>query len=195
MSNNCFFNSNIFVYNSDLIQSIKDYKLNLNEFLLLIYFLNSKVKQFDIDEIKNVLNLDKKEILFSFNSLVEKKIVSLVTKKNKSGVIQEFISLDNLYNIINSSSSDADDSSEILKYLEDNLGIKHSDGNLEIIKSWLSRSFEKDYIKEIIDRAKYDSVKDIRYVDKLLYESATIEKKETTNQDLFDYDWLNEDKK
>lgn len=194
MSNNSFYNSNIFVYNSDFIKLIKKHNLDLNEFLLLVYFLNSKVKQLDIDEMRSVLKLDKKEILFSFNSLVEKRIISLEAKKNKAGVIQEFISLDNLYNEIDNNDSDNNDSDEILKYLEDSLKIKHVDVNIEIVKSWLSRNFEKDYIKEIIDRAKYEKRNDVRYVDKLLYESVTIEKQEDNNQELFDYDWLDDDK-
>ena len=195
MSSSTYFNGYNFVINSFVLEKIHSYKLNLNEFLLLMYFLNVDDRQFVLTDIKKHLKLSKEEILSSLNVLIEKGIVFLETKKDDKGVIREYISLAKFFELLDhNESADNDLIKKVTNYIESNCKYKLSDRDLEIVKAWVDKGFEFNLIKDSIDESMYNGSFDIRFIDNLLYKKdVKIENKVT--EPLFDYNWLDEEKK
>lgn len=195
MSSSTYFNGYNFVINSFVLEKIHSYKLNLNEFLLLMYFLNIDDRQFVLADIKKHLKLSKEEILSSLNVLIEKGIVFLETKKDDKGVIREYISLAKFFELLDhNENADNDLIKKVTNYIESNCKYKLSDRDLEIVKAWIDKGFEFDLIKNSIDESMYNGSFDVRFIDNLLYKKdVKIENKVT--EPLFDYNWLDEEKK
>ena len=78
----------------------------------------------------------------------------------------------------------------------------------EIISSWLENDYQEEIILLALKEAVYNGVTNLRYIDKILFEwnkkgiktKEDVEKeknnfknKKIQKQELFDYDWLNED--
>ena len=76
----------------------------------------------------------------------------------------------------------------------------------EIINGWIQTNISKDLIIGALKEAVYNGVNNFRYIDKIIYEwnkkgfksmedvNNHLEKKEEKNyEDLFDYDWLNDE--
>ena len=72
-----------YTVSSIIIEELVKQKLNLSEFLIIVYFLNEDNKIFDIVNMNKRLGLSEKEILESFNTLVTKKLISLDVKNDK----------------------------------------------------------------------------------------------------------------
>ena len=195
MSSSTYFNGYNFVINSFVLEKIHSYKLNLNEFLLLMYFLNIDDRQFVLTDIKKHLKLSKEEILSSLNVLIEKGILFLETKKDDKGVIREYISLAKFFELLDhNDGADNDLIKKVTNYIESNCKYKLSDRDLEIVKAWVDKGFEFDLIKNSIDESMYNGSFDVRFIDNLLYKKdVKIENKVT--EPLFDYNWLDEEKK
>ena len=195
MSSSTYFNGYNFVINSFVLEKIHSYKLNLNEFLLLMYFLNVDDRQFVLTDIKKHLKLSKEDILSSLNVLIEKGIVFLETKKDDKGVIREYISLAKFFELLDhNESADNDLIKKVTNYIESNCKYKLSDRDLEIVKAWVDKGFEFNLIKDSVDESMYNGSFDIRFIDNLLYKKdVKIENKVT--EPLFDYNWLDEEKK
>jgi len=204
-----FFKGNNFVFNSFILKEIYKYNLSLDEFILFIYFFNLNNPIFNVDEISKATGMSKDSILNAFNLLLEKKILNLVTNKDKDGIIYEYISLDSFYKSIddNISKSKKDISIDDIKHhIEVDLGINCSTADEEIIKAWINSGFKKETILEAIKEAKLNGLNSFRYIDKILYEwhekgiktvaeeSHYLKKKsdESDQKELFDYDWLDE---
>ena len=105
MSYKNFYETNNYVINSFIIEKVKNLGLSLNDFLLLIYFINMSNKKFILDDIINSIKLSKEEVLNSLNSLIEKDLVELKTRDEK-GSIEEYISLDKMYLLFEDNQSD-----------------------------------------------------------------------------------------
>lgn len=209
MTTDKFFKGNNFVFNSFVLKEVYKYNLSLDEFILFVYFLNLSNPIFNVDEISKSTGMCKDSILKAFNMLIEKKIIDLVTNKDKDGIIYEYISLDSFYKSVddsilkNKSEVSVDD---IKGRIENDLSISCSKSDLEIIKAWINNGFTKETINEAINEAKINGLNSFRYLDKILYEwrekgiksvddeSTYLKKKsdENNNQKLFDYDWLDE---
>lgn len=209
MTTDNFFKGNNFVFNSFILKEIYKYNLSLDEFILFIYFFNLNNPIFNVDEISKATGMSKDSILNAFNLLLEKKILNLVTNKDKDGIIYEYISLDSFYKSIddNISKSKKDISIDDIKHhIEVDLGINCSTADEEIIKAWINSGFKKETILEAIKEAKLNGLNSFRYIDKILYEwhekgiktvaeeSRYLKKKsdESDQKELFDYDWLDE---
>lgn len=209
MTTDNFFKGNNFVFNSFILKEIYKYNLSLDEFILFIYFFNLNNPIFNVDEISKATGMSKDSILNAFNLLLEKKILNLVTNKDKDGIIYEYISLDSFYKSIddNISKSKKDISIDDIKHhIEVDLGINCSTADEEIIKAWINSGFKKETILEAIKEAKLNGLNSFRYIDKILYEwhekgiktvaeeSHYLKKKsdESDQKELFDYDWLDE---
>lgn len=195
MSSSTYFNGYNFVINSFVLEKIHSYKLTLNEFLLLLYFLNVDDKQFALADIKKHLKLNKEEILSALNVLIEKGIVFLETKKDENNVIREYISLAKFFELLDhNEQTDNDQYRKIVEYIKNDCNCKLTDIDLEIIKAWIDRGFEFDLIKKSIDESIYNGSFDIRFVDNLLYKKDSKSENKPT-EPLFDYNWLEEEKK
>lgn len=191
MSSSTYFNGYNFVVNSVIFEKIHAYNLSLNEFLLLLYYLNFENKQFNINDLKKHLKLSRSDLLSALNGLIEKKLITLETAKDSKGTIVEHISLANFYKLLD---EDNDDNLKNLQaYIVNDCGVKLKSGDVEIIAEWLNRGFDYNHIKECVDKSIYNGKFDVRFVDKLLYESDNISR--VSDDKLFDYDWLEEEKK
>ena len=74
-----------------LVKYYKKFDLDINEFIMLIYFLNSNEKLiFDNKKISNDLFMEQNEVLEIINSLIEKQYISIEMNKS-NGIIEEFI--------------------------------------------------------------------------------------------------------
>ncbi len=91
---------------------------------------------------------------------------------------------------------------------EKELGRTLSPMEYEIIKEWLTNNYTEELIKEALKEAIYNNVRNLKYIDRILYtwknkgiktkEDAIKDKKKyrkTNNdtKDLFDYNWLEEE--
>ena len=84
-----------YVINERIIRTL-DKDLSISEFLLILYFLNNQDSPFNVDKISLEFGLSTKDTLEAFNHLVVKNIISVSSSKDSNGLINEYISLDNL---------------------------------------------------------------------------------------------------
>lgn len=194
MLNKEFLSSKKFVFNSFILEKLDKFKLTKEELLLMIYFLNSENISFDIEEITKCLKISKANVLSSLNMLIEKNLIELKTDNSKKGNIREYVSLNKFYEYLDESKeTNNEERNVIIKYMKDKIALEPKDIEVEFISVWLDRGFSQDYIKSVIDRAVLDNKRDIRYIDKLLYESTQNSNNEPKSE-LFDYNWLDEKK-
>ena len=101
MSNEVIYN---IIKNKDLIvrpfmfKIIKEYNLNTDEVLLLIYLINQEHPELDLKVISKVTSLNKNEILSAFSSLTEKNLISTNIIKDNDKINEE-ISLEEIYKL------------------------------------------------------------------------------------------------
>ena len=191
---------------SFLTKNYNKLDLSLDEFMLLIYFINSKDNiTFDINKIKEDMNLESSNVLELINSLNEKNYIAIETKKN-NGIIEEFISLDLFYNKMTSillDSEKEENNSDIYSLFEKEFGRTLSPSEYEQINNWIENDISEELIKEALKEASLSNVHTVRYIDSILftwtkkgYKKASDIKRKTTDKEtveaIYDYDWLNE---
>ena len=86
------------VIDSNIVK-VLDKNMSLNEFLVLLYILNDEGQNFDINKISRELNINNDDVMNAFNNLLNKNLIKMNTIKDKYGIINESISLDNLYHL------------------------------------------------------------------------------------------------
>ena len=146
--------------------------------------------------------------MLTTSSLCDKKIIDLkVKKENKK--MKEYIKLENLYGKIlldileEPEEKDKEENSKIYDIIEEELGRTLSPIEYETISGWLNSNINENLIKEALKEAVLNGVRNLKYIDKILYEwtkkgykkPSDIKrkpKKETPQEDLFEYDWLDE---
>lgn len=189
-------------------------KLNIDEksLIVLIYLLNNKNNIFNPIEISEVLNITLPEVLEIIEKLNNSDILDITTNKN-NGVIEERFDLSNLYNklayqIINEETKETEKTS-IYDNFEQEFGRTLSSIEYELISGWINGNFTEEIILCALKEAVYNGVNNLRYIDKILYEwnkkgiktkeQVELDKKkfkmnDTPKQEMFDYDWLNDEK-
>ena len=197
-------NNNLIVPNY-LIRYISKLDLDMNEFILLLYFINSKDRLvFDPKKISDDLYLDQNTILNIISSLTEKNYISIEMIK-ENNIIEEYISLDLFYAKINSYLIDNEkenNNSDIYSKVENSFGRTLSPVEYETISKWIESNISIDLIESALKEALLNGVTSIRYIDKILFEwnkkgyknaDDVIPKnnKEEEIEELYDYDWLN----
>ena len=197
------------VISSNIIKYL-DKNLTLNEFLILLYFINNKDDSFNAEAISNMFNISINDVIDSFNNLITKKIIDLETKKDKNNKVIDKVSLDNLYkNVMVSLDKEQkeDDKLSIFDTIEKEFDKKLSPIDMEIINGWLEIDTPEELIRGAIKEAAYNGVKTLRYMDQLIYEWSKkgfktmedvnnhLKTRDNNNEDedLFDYDWLEDD--
>jgi DNA replication protein len=181
--------------------------LSVGEFSLLVYFDNAYDNTFDIDVIKRVLNLDEQNILMYVNNLTNKKLIEIKTEKNDSNKSIEKIYIDKFYNKVtehNLVEVKKRKDSDIYTKFEEEFGRTLSPMDYEVINAWLEKEFSEDLIIHALKEASYNGVKNLRYIDKILFEwnkqgfkkiSDISKKKEDTvmyEEDVLNYNWLDD---
>lgn len=188
------------------VKYYKKFDLDINEFIMLIYFLNSNEKLiFDNKKISNDLFMEQNEVLEIINSLIEKQYISIEMNKS-NGIIEEYISLDLFFKKINAcliENDTNDNSSDIYSKFEKEFGRTLSPVEYETISKWIENNISLNLIEAALKEAILNGVNSIRYIDKILFEwnkkgykdyTDIIRKnnKEEYIEEIYDYDWLNE---
>ena len=203
-----------------MLQHYKELKLEIGEFLFLMYLYNLGNKFiFDPSKFASDLNLDIKDIMNYIGTLSDKHFIRVEVMKNDKGLMEEMVLMDDFYSklslitmdeINNASSTD---SSNIYEVIEKEFGRTLSPMEYEIIRAWLDNGMSEELIQEAIKEATYNGVSNLRYIDKILYEwsklgiktakdvsdnkkkraKAKEEASSDVDMDIMDWDWFDDD--
>ncbi len=185
-------------------------KLNITdlEFIVLIYLINENI--YNPKQIGSDLDIAFPEVLELINSLTEKGIVKVELAKINN-IRTEVINLDSLYEklafLIIKDDKEVEKPKTLFDTFETELGRTLSPMEYEIINGWLTTCSEEVIILALKE-AIYNGVSNFRYIDRIINEwnkkgiktKEDVEKnkkefknnKKGKNQELFDYDWLND---
>lgn len=179
-----------FQINPHVLKNIKSLNLNMNEFLLLIYFLN-KEPFLDLENIKNTISFTDEEVLNTYSELLSKGIIE--TKViNENGKINEIISLELLYDkLVLNNKEEKNKDTDIFYMFESELGRSLSSVEYETISNWIDSGISEELILKALKEAILNGASNIRYIEKILYEWTKKDKKiDDEVENIFDYDWL-----
>jgi DNA replication protein len=198
-----------------LFQNYKKLNITEEELVLLICIINKGDKiiynpSFFTEEI----GLDKYKAMQLLNDLAEKGIIEVKVENDKSGKKEEYIYLDFLYNKLFNLlldmqlGSNQTINSNIFATFEQELGRTISPMEVQIIKEWLNDGMSEDLIKEALKEAIINNVRNLKYVDRILFNwrSKGFKTKEDVIKDkkrnrttpkktepIYDYNWLEDE--
>ena len=206
-------NNKKFVIEASFIKEAYNLKLDLGEFLLLLYFENADDLTFDVDVISKKLKMPKENILEAFNSLLSKKIINLESVKNEAGKRYDKVSLEGFYKQV-----EVDNKKETKENLKEDIFTKFETEfrrpltgmEFELIKAWLEKLYSEELILKALEEAVYNGATSIRYIDTILYEwhkkgfktredvdnyyKNRYENKKLEETNLLEWNWLDDDK-
>ena len=191
-----------------LIKNYKVWNLDVDEFIILIYLMNSSNLVCDYKLISSELGMDLELVMNKINELSIKKLLEIKLLKNSSNKLEEQISLDLLYNKVFMQIIDVkeeEDKSNIYSVFESELGRTLSPIEYELINGWLECNYKEEIILAALKEAVFNGVNNFRYIDRILFEwnkkgIDTVDKiskykkefRKDTNVEVPDYDWLND---
>lgn len=182
-----------FIINSNIVKNISLLDISLNEFLLLLYFINIS-SYLDMDDIKLKLGLSDEVIFSSFNSLMSKKLIEISVSSSNNKTIEQ-ISLNPFYDKLALNKKVENDKNEdIYALYESELGRTLSSFEYEIINKWKEQNIDNSIIKGALKEAILNGVTSFKYIDKIVYEwskkGVKKENIEEINYDDEDYKWF-----
>ena len=198
-----------YVLRKELFPLIWEYKLNLEEVLLLIYFMNEDVPTFDVEQINKITMISVNKILDSFTSLTNKGLISIDVIKENSGV-KEVVNLDPIYKCMIDGLMKNNKkvvNNNIFEKLEKEFSRTLSPMEYEIINDWLDKNTSEELILGALKEATYNGVNNLRYIDKIIYEwnkkgfknmedvNNHLRNRNTSDKsvkEISDYNWLDE---
>lgn len=160
-----------------LLKHYKDLKLEINEFIFMMYLYNVGNRFiFDPKKIADDINLDLTTVMNYISILTDKGFIKVDVIKNEKGLMEETLILDDFFNKlslmtiddINNNPDEAD--TDIFDIIQKEFGRTLSTMEIEIIKAWLENNISVDLIKEALKESVYNGVANLRYIDKILYE-------------------------
>ena len=199
-----------------LLRNYKKINIKEEELIILICLIGIGDKvPYNPTIFEAELGMDKFQGMQILNDLAEKGLINIKVENNKSGKKQEYIYLDFLYlKLINLILDDTIENGEngskgndIFSLFESELGRTISSMEVEIIKEWLE-SYEEELIKEALKEAIYNDVRNLKYIDRILYNWKTkgiktksdvlksrknYRKQSKPIEPLYDYNWLEDD--
>lgn len=198
-----------YVLRKELFPLIWEYKLNLEEVLLLIYFMNEDVPTFDVEQINKITMISVNMILDSFTSLTNKGLISIDVIKENSGV-KEVVNLDPIYmcmvgGLMKNNKKVVNNN--IFEKFEKEFSRTLSPMEYEIINDWLDKNISEELILGALKEATYNGVNNLRYIDKIIYEwnkkgfknmedvNNHLRNRNTSDKsvkEISDYNWLDE---
>lgn len=197
-----------YVVSDFLIKNYKVWNLDVDEFIILIYLMNSSNLVCDYKLISSELGMDLEVAMNKINELSIKKLLEIKVLKNSSNKLEEQISLDLLYNKVFMQIIDVkeeEDKSNIYSVFERELGRTLSPIEYELINGWLECNYKEEIILAALKEAVFNGVNNFRYIDRILFEwnkkgIDTVDKiskykkefRKDTNVEVPDYDWLND---
>ena len=203
-----------------MLQHYKELKLEIGEFLFLMYLYNLGNKFiFDPSKFASDLNLDIKDIMNYIGALSDKHFIRVEVMKNDKGLMEEMVLMDDFYSKLSLITMDevnnvsSADNSNIYEIIEKEFGRTLSPMEYEIIRAWLDNDMSEELIQEAIKEATYNGVSNLRYIDKILYEwsklgiktakdvsdnkkkraKAKEEASSDVDMDIMDWDWFDDD--
>lgn len=198
-----------YVLRKELFPLIWEYKLNLEEVLLLIYFMNEDVPTFDVEQINKITMISVNMILDSFTSLTNKGLISIDVIKENSGV-KEVVNLDPIYKCMVDGLMKNNKkvvNNNIFEKFEKEFSRTLSPMEYEIINDWLDKNISEELILGALKEATYNGVNNLRYIDKIIYEwnkkgfknmedvNNHLRNRNTSDKsvkEISDYNWLDE---
>ena len=198
-----------YIIKKEFFPLIFEYKLNLEECLLLIYFMNQDSPTFDVELINKITCISVNKILDSFTSLTNKGLINIDVIKN-GNVVSEIVNLDAIYktmvNNINKSNKVVVNNN-IFEKFEKEFSRSLSPMEYEIINDWLDKNVSEEIILGALKEATYNGVTSLRYIDKIIYDwtkkgfktmedvNNHLKSRNTLDKnvkEISDYNWLDE---
>lgn len=185
-----------FVINSNIVKCISNIDITLNEFLLVLYFINV-TDTLNTDDIKEKLGFDEEKAVETFSSLLNKKYIE-INVINKNNEVIEKISLDPLFDRLALNKNTESDNTDIYALFERELGRTLSSFEYEIINKWLESGISESIIKGALKEAILNNVRNFKYIDKIVYEWSKkdakkhVKEEDESKEELFDYNWLDD---
>ena len=199
-----------YITNSLFIKKVLELNLTLEEFLMLTYFDNDFNSYLNMDELSNNLGITSDKAYEVFTNLLSKKLIDIKTEKDIEGRMIEKVSVDNFYMLVieeKKKNEKEEIKSDIYSEFEQEFGRPITSMEYEIINAWLEHNYSEELVIGALKEAVYNGVKNLRYIDKILYEwnkkgfkkmsdvTNHLEKREQKKEDkeLFDYNWLDDE--
>ena len=200
-----------------LLRNYKKINITEEELVILICLINIGDKvPYNPSIFELELGMDKFKGMELLNTISEKGLINIKVENNKSGKKQEYIYLDFLYNKLLNTMIDQTENdnakgtkeNDIFSLFEQELGRTISSMEIEIIKEWLQDGYEEELIKEALKEAIYNDVRNLKYIDKILYnwrmkgiknKNDVLKSKRNKKIDskpitpIYDYNWLEDD--
>lgn len=194
-----------------LLFHYKDLGLTDMELVFLLYLIGED-SVLNPKKISTDLKLDLKIVLEMIASLSDKDILK-IDVINQHGICEEHINLDDLYSklafFVIEDKVEVSEKSNLFDIFEKEFGRTLSPMEFEIIKGWLSNHFSDELIISALKEAVYNGVFRLNYIDKILFEwrkkgiqtqedveknnKVFASKKREVTEEVFEYDWLNEE--
>lgn len=198
-----------------LYKSLNKFNIDLDSFIILMYFYNEGDKfAFNPEKIISDLGLDVHGLMGYITKLTEAKLITLEVIKNDKGVLEEYINLELFYEklmlILMDENNNSSVDMNIFEKIEREFGRTLSPIEYELVKAWLENNINVGLIEEALKEATLNGVSNLRYMDKIIYEWG---KKGFKNKDdvlnhrtqynnnnktkekieVFEYNWLDDD--
>lgn len=157
-----------------ILKARKKLDLTMDEFVFLMYLYNKQDKiDFNPDKIASDLNIDIMEVMGYVSVLTDKEYLTLDVLKSSNNVIEEILNLAPFYDklsLILIDNQDEKEDTNILKYVENELGRPLNSIEIKTIESWTSNNIDESLIKEALKIALKDGVYSLKYIDKILFD-------------------------
>ena len=188
------FQTRDFIINANVIKNISSLDISLDEFLLILYFINVS-SYLNNEDIKEKLGFDDDKIFNTFSSLLNKKFIEMDVS-NKNGEVIEKIKLDPLYDRLAFSVKE-EKNTNIYSVFERELGRTLSSFEYELINKWFENGNSEETIIKALKEAILNNVRSFKYIDKILYDWSkngvkNRVKEEKSLEEMFEYDWLDD---
>ena len=154
-----------------LVKNYKALKIDEKE-LLIISVLMESDDIVDYAKIADYLNIPEQDVLLSLTNIQEKGLLEIKLVKNSDGVMEEHVSIDNLYSklALNMIGEEKTAETNIYETFEREFGRTLSSMEYEIISGWLESHYKEEVIIEALREAVYNGASNLRYIDRILYE-------------------------
>lgn len=192
---------------SSLLYNYKKLDLTEQELIILIFFINDNI--YNPKLIADCLDI-KLPILLEMVANLQTKGILVIEVKKVNDIVTEIVNLDNLYEklaLLIMKDETKEEKSTIYDAFEKELNRSLSPIEYEIINEWLNDNNEEILLLALRE-ATYNGVSNFRYIDRIVHEwnkkgirtkedldrkNNEPQIKKVVKQELFDYDWLNDE--
>lgn len=191
-----------------VLRIFKEFNLNIDEMLLLLFLYNQDGEIFNPKLIADSLGMDLMKVMEVVSSLSDKGLINVVTKTNETKLKEEVLDLSLLFDKITLKMMDKMNKKEeaevnIFDVIASEFDRKLTPMECEMITAWKENNYSNELIIEAIREATLNGVSSLRYIDKILYEwnkkgykkREDIKKnpKKEENVEIYNCDWLDSD--